>query len=217
MAIVTRGRVLRGATGTTIKGEQATERESVARVVTREVIDAHVQAKEILARAEKRAEGVMAKARADATHAVSRAVADAREEEVAKLSAGFLALRRREDARAEGDLDRAIQLATVLAERLLGAALEARPERIVDLARSALADARGARKVVIEAHPLDADALRSNLEAVGLPKDAVEIRSNSEHSRGSLSLQTDLGNLDARLRPQLERLASALRIALHRP
>jgi flagellar biosynthesis/type III secretory pathway protein FliH len=42
----------------------------------------------------------------------------------------------------------------------------------------------------------------------------VDIRADPLLSRGSLRIHTNLGNLDAQLTPQLERLAKALRDAL---
>jgi flagellar biosynthesis/type III secretory pathway protein FliH len=42
----------------------------------------------------------------------------------------------------------------------------------------------------------------------------ASITSDATLERGSLRLHTDLGTIDAQLRPQLERLAAALRDAL---
>ena len=215
MAIVTRGRVVPQA------GDASalpfSETVASPRRVPREVVDAHDAARAILARAEETAKELVSQARAAASDAVALASEEARQAEVAKLTALFLALRQREEARAEVDLERAINLAVMLSERLVGAALEVRPERIVEMARRALEEARGARKVTITAHPLDAEALRSKLEELGFSKGALEIRTDLDLSRGSLSLHTDLGSLDARLNPQLDRLAAALRDALRAP
>jgi flagellar biosynthesis/type III secretory pathway protein FliH len=42
----------------------------------------------------------------------------------------------------------------------------------------------------------------------------VDVVENAELARGSLCVHTDLGTLDAKLTPRLERLAAALRDAL---
>jgi flagellar biosynthesis/type III secretory pathway protein FliH len=42
----------------------------------------------------------------------------------------------------------------------------------------------------------------------------VEVRDDAALSRGELRLHTDLGTIDARIAPRLERLADALRDAL---
>ena len=46
------------------------------------------------------------------------------------------------------------------------------------------------------------------------PVQSIEIREDPALGRGELRLQTDLGNIDARLAPRFERLAAALRDAL---
>jgi flagellar biosynthesis/type III secretory pathway protein FliH len=43
-----------------------------------------------------------------------------------------------------------------------------------------------------------------------LSNDSVSIEARDELARGDLVLRTDLGTLDARLKPQLQRLADAL-------
>jgi len=155
-------------------------------------------------------------AKAAAAGVANAAATEAREAEEAKLAGHYLRLKRDEDRRAEIDLDRAISLAVVLAERLLGEALERDPAHVVALARQALTEARGARRVVIDACPLDAEALQRHLVQGGFAPHTVEVRTDPALSRGDLRLTTSLGNLDAQLRPQLERLASALRDALQR-
>jgi flagellar biosynthesis/type III secretory pathway protein FliH len=201
MSVVTRGRVVRGESGAQTRTAAMPRRRGPR--VCREELEARACAAEIVREAERAAAGV-----------AERAARDAREAETAKLAAQFLALRAAEEARAERDLDRAIELAVVLAERIVGSAVERDPALLVPLARQALAEARGARKRRIEAHPADAAALAAQLGDLG---GDIVIEPNEELSRGSLVVHTDLGKLDARLTPQLQRLAVALREALGGP
>lgn len=228
MAIVTRGRVVPQAEDASAlpfsaTACAATERvgaaspRPIARRIPAEIVDAHASAREIVARAEDRAKELIADARKAASNVAALAADEAGQAEVAKLAAAFIALRNREELRAEADTTRAIDLAVMLAERLVGAALEVHPERIAEMAKRALEEARGARKVTIAAHPLDVEALRSKVEELKLLHGALEIGVDPALSRGSLSLHTDLGSLDARLNPQLDRLAAALRDALRAP
>jgi len=166
------------------------------RVVPPVVMDAHLGAADVTDRARARA------------YQEARALADS------ELAAHYLALRKREEARAEGDLDRTVGLAVILAERLIGETRRMDRHLIMQMAHAALAEARGARRVIIEACPLDLDELRANVSTFGFAPDCIEVRANPELASGSLLLQTDLGSLDARLSPQLERLAVALRHAL---
>ena len=119
-------------------------------------------------------------------------------------------LHRADERRAERDLDRAVDLARLLAERLIGRAIDLNPEGVVELARKSLLETRGAKKITIDANPNDKTTLISHLDLLGMDK-SILVRENLELARGSLILHTDLGTLDARLTPQLERLASALR------
>jgi flagellar biosynthesis/type III secretory pathway protein FliH len=186
--------------------------------LAREAVDAHLLAQRLVEAAQREAEAILAQARENAAQIAANAAEDARQVEHAKLAALYVALRVEDERREERDLDRAIGLARVLAERLLGEALEADPARVVALARQALIEARGAIPTVIEASPLDADALRSQLVALGLgnglAKSALDVKIDPQLPRGSLRVHTNLGTLDVQLAPQLERLAKALRDAL---
>jgi flagellar biosynthesis/type III secretory pathway protein FliH len=130
---------------------------------------------------------------------------------MANIAAAYLLLKRREDQMLETSLDRTTELAVALAERLIGGALELTPEIIAAMASRALSDAKGAKKARIEANPIDVDALREHTVSLG---ESIVIEPNAGLARGSLVLHTDLGTIDARLTPQLERLARALRDAL---
>jgi flagellar assembly protein FliH/type III secretion protein L len=146
--------------------------------------------------------------------ALAKAATDAEEAARTAWASAWLALRAAEETRATRDLDRTVELASLLAERLLGEALRLDPARIALLARQALAEARGARRVEIEAHPGDVAELASHLAELGLPDAAVTIVPQVDLARGSLRLHTDVGSIDAALPLRLERLARALRDAL---
>lgn len=222
MSVVTRGRVIRGAPqAVVVRGPADPRPEAPKRALEsrgsrrpKGEVEGHLIGQRIIEVAREKAAAIVAKAAEEATAAVAAAVAEAREAEQAKLAALYLALRADEERRAERDLDRTISLAIVLAERLLGQALDQNPVHVTALARQALAEARGARRVTIEAHPLDAAVLQSHLEVVATGEASVEVRVNGELGRGSLRVHTNLGTLDAELTPQLERLAKALREAL---
>jgi len=211
---LTRARIIPSATPVTQAEPLATLSPATHRRVAREVVAARDHAEKIVAEARACADALLAEARAAAEGVARAAAAEARAEEEAKLAALYLAMKEQEERRAEADLDRAIALAVLLSERLLGEELERDPQRVVGLARQALSEARGARRAVIDASPLDAEALQQHLVDVGFGPTAVEIRADAALTRGSLRLSTPLGNLDAQLRPQLERLARALRDTL---
>jgi flagellar assembly protein FliH/type III secretion protein L len=177
------------------------------RRLAHEEFAARQQAEAILAAAE-------ASAQATRLDAAKHGEADAREGARAELAAAWIALRAAEDQRAARDLDRAIDLAVLLSERLLGEALAVDPTRIAAIARQVLAEARGVRRIRIEVAPGDADGLASRLAELGLPDGSIGIEVAHDLARGSLRMHTDLGIIDAPLTLRLERLARALRDAL---
>jgi flagellar biosynthesis/type III secretory pathway protein FliH len=184
------------------------------RVVPREELEARAAATAIIEAAKAEAVAILDRARAEVADVAAKARREAIAEEHAKLSAAWLALRAREERREEVDLDRAVKLSAVLTERLIGHALSTDPTTVVHLARTTLAEARGARRATIQANPADAEVLGRHISSVGMPEGTVDIVSDETLPRGSLVVQTELGTVDARLRPQLERLAAALREAL---
>lgn len=181
-----------------------------ASIVPSAVVDGHERARQIVAAAEARARELIASAEAELERLKAEARRLGRELSLAELSAQALALSRAEAARDERALARSTELARLLAERLLGEALELEPARVVSLARAALAEARGARSITVVAHPDDVPELerafaRGELERV------TRLVPNPERGRGSLRLETEIGVLDAELSVQLDRLVAALR------
>jgi flagellar biosynthesis/type III secretory pathway protein FliH len=184
------------------------------RRIAREEMEARLAAERVEQDARARADAIVADAHARAVPLAEEARAAAREEAQAQGAAQWLLLRQKEGARIDASEPRAIELAVILAERLLGTALELEPARIASLAHGVLAEARGARRATIDAHPVDAAALREHLQTAGLDPRSVDVRDDPALARGALRLHTDVGIIDAQLAPRLERLAAALRDAL---
>ena len=208
---MTRARVIPGAAGRPLVEPQPSG--SLVRRVAREQLEAQQHAEQLLAEARQQSEAIVAEARARAQSVAAEAAREAAEVEQAKLAAVLLALRDREEREAEAGLDRSVQLATVLAERLLGESLRVDPQTVAKLARQALVEAQGARTVRIDAHPDDVLGLQQHLALLQIAQ-VASISPDATLQRGSLRLHTDLGTIDAQLGPQLERLARALRDAL---
>jgi flagellar biosynthesis/type III secretory pathway protein FliH len=185
--------------------------EAARKRIAREEVEAHLAADRILAEARVRAAELIDAARAEAAGLAGEARRALAEEADAKLAARWLLLRREEQRQLEQGGDRVITLAIALAERLLDASLELGPERIVALARRVITEAGGARRAVVEAHPLDAETLRAHLTEAAFDLQSIEVRDSPTLARGELRLHTDVGIIDARLAPRFHRLAAALR------
>lgn len=210
-----RARVVRASHAATVAPILApTTGAQQRRRIAREEVEAHLAAERILAEARAEADALVARAREEAARGAADAARVAGEEARARVVAQWARLLDAQRAKLERDVDRIVAVAVALAERLLGASLELDPSRIATLARGVVAEARGARRATIEAHPIDGRALREHLAAAGLDPHAFDVRDDESLARGALRLHTDVGVIDAQLAPRLERLAAALRDAL---
>ncbi len=209
-----RGRVLKADSGSDVKTLPRLPVPRHARVVPRVVLDAHEEAARLLADARARARAIVEEAELAVRDVRFRAEVEGRADGVAKVAAHALALARHEARAAERQLDELVELARLLAERLLGEALALEPERVVAIARQALGEARGARRIQIVAQPDDAAILKRDLAELGVDATLVSIEIDEGRRRGDLRLVTDIGILDAELAPQIGRLAAKLRETL---
>ncbi len=186
----------------------------LSRVLPPVVVDAADQARKTVDRAEAQAETLLAAARDEAQALRARAAEEGRADGAAALAQRTLALAVKERQMDDHELDRLVDLARLLAERLLGEALRVDPSRVTALAKQALAEAQGARRIEIAAHPDDVPLLERELDLAGADA-VVRIAPDPSRDRGALRFETDLGTLDAELAPQLDRLAKKLRAALN--
>jgi flagellar biosynthesis/type III secretory pathway protein FliH len=210
-----KGRVIRGSASAAARNVKTDGiGEPRGRVVPRVLVDAARDAADRVNRADQKARAVIDDAERAALSIREKARAEGRDEGAAELAAAWVRLRNEQAARDARDLDRTVDLARAMAERLLGEALRLDPTTIVAVARQALASARQARRIAVKAHPADAEALRRDLGALGLEQVAIEIHADETRPRGSLLFETDLGFLDADLPLQLDRLARSLRNGL---
>jgi flagellar biosynthesis/type III secretory pathway protein FliH len=216
--MMSRGRVLtreQAAEATPLRRLALPERGlPFGRVVPKALVDASAEAARLLAKARVEAQALVAAAERRAADLKLLAEAEARAEASAKLAAHALALATHEAKADERALDRTVALARLLAERLLGASLAVAPEQVVALARQALGEARGARRLAIVAHPEDAELLSQALPSLGVALETLRVVPDGARTRGSLRIETDIGVLDADLAPQLDRLALRLRETL---
>jgi flagellar biosynthesis/type III secretory pathway protein FliH len=162
----------------------------------------------------RRASAILADAERRASEIRASAVLAGRAEGLAEVAALSMALRDREARADDVALDRVVELSRLLAERLLGRALRADPAEIAALASQALAEAGGARKVEIHANPEDLPLLRSATATFDPAGRVHAVIADESLARGDLRLNTELGMIDARLGPELARLAERLREAL---
>jgi flagellar assembly protein FliH len=182
-----------------------------SRIIARPIAEAKVEARALLDRARDEAQQILSRAEATANDLILQHNARARADALCLVVGEALELRKRQAELVNRVLDRSVDFATLLAERLLGEELALAPERVRALARQALTEAAGARHAIIVAHPRDASELRAGLNSLGSLLDSIGIEDDAELSRGHIRVETELGVIEADLRGQLERLANQLR------
>jgi flagellar assembly protein FliH len=180
------------------------------------------QAAAVLAAARVEAEQIAAAAHAEG-HAAGAAAAreEARAEIDAALSSLEVAAREVLDVREEL-LElverRAAELSVDIAEKIVGAALDVRPELVLDACGAVLRRTIRRDGLVLEVNPDDLELVRSGLtELASRLGDLGRVEAVGERrvARGGCILRTAEGEIDATLAAQLERaretIANALR------
>jgi flagellar assembly protein FliH len=181
------------------------------RIIARSIAEARLEARALLDRARDEAQQILSRAEAAANDLILQQNARARADALCLVVGEALELRKRQAELVNSVLDRSVDFATLLAERLLGEELALAPERVRALARQALTEAAGARHAIVVAHPRDAAELRSGLHSLGSLLDSIGIEDDDTLARGHIRVETELGVIEADLRGQLTRLATQLR------
>lgn len=209
-----RGRILRAPVEAAVMRPPHAAELPLGRRLSRAEVEAAERAALVLEAATRRASALLADAQQHANEIRAGAVEEGRARGLAETAALSMALRQRETQSAELALDRVVELARLLAERLLGHALRASPAEIAALASQALAEAGGARRIELHANPGDVPLLQSATAAFDPDGRVHAVIADESLARGDLRLNTELGMIDARLGPELVRLAERLREAL---
>ncbi|MEI9952110.1 MAG: hypothetical protein WDO74_24775 [Pseudomonadota bacterium] len=180
----------------------------------REVLEAAERARALIAAAEAHA----AKLTSDAERAVAeihlrnRSSRGCRRPKSRCAPSHFASTRPAPDERA---LDRSVELARLLAERLLGESLRVAPEQGD---RPGPPSARRSARRAAH-HPGRSPGRRETARVFAANARlrrgrGVQLRPDPARSRGNLRIETEIGVLDAELAPQLERLSLKLRESL---
>jgi flagellar assembly protein FliH len=114
----------------------------------------------------------------------------------------------------------AIDLAMRIAEKTLGATIEAKPEHVVDVVRGGLRRLLERDRVIVLVNPEDMELVR---EATGDLKASLggigelDVQAERRVARGGAIVRTQTGEVDGRLDTQLERARETLLEALKAP
>ena len=160
---VPRGRVIRRVPRGSVVPVRPIDAPRPMGTLMKEVVArASVDASERLAAAERRARAIVEEAEETASVVRTTAHDEGQKAGAAELAAAWIKLQKEEGRREERDLERTIDLARAMAERLVGESIDLAPEKIRAIARQVLSSARQARRIVIRAHPDDAVVLEGD-------------------------------------------------------
>lgn len=184
-----------------------------SRVVPAEVFDARAQSARIVEDARTRAQELLANARTEAERLLADARRLGREEGVARAAALLTEAAGIRDHALAGAEKEAVKLALAATKRIVGEEIALAPERIADIVGDVLTRARRAQRVVVRAHPDDArtlESLRDRVASRGAGACSFAIEADASITRGGCVIETDVGELDARIEVKLDALARAL-------
>jgi flagellar assembly protein FliH len=179
------------------------------------------QAADVLATARAEADAIRETARQEGfTIGYQAGMAAARQEMAPSadaLSAAYAALDAERANAADAAELHAVELALRLAEKTLAAAIEARPEHVVDVVRGGLRRLMERDRVVVLVHPEDLETVRAaigELKATLGGIGELDVQAERRVARGGAIVRTAAGEVDGRLDTQLERAREVLFAAL---
>lgn len=192
--------------------QNATPLVSRARVVRAEVLDDLEAIDEEITELRGRAEQLVEQAEADAQSTREQARQEGRKEGLEECMENLAAARaeyREVRQRAEQDM---VELAFEVARRIIGHAIDVKPEVIRDIVGEALMGARGREEITVRIHPRDHDQVQEVRNDYARELDGVPVyfEADSSLERGGCIIETESGRIDARLETQLQVLREAL-------
>lgn len=122
-------------------------------------------------------------------------------------------LRADAETTADGVEAEAVRLAVAIAEKVVAAAIELEPERVLDTVRGALRAVVERERIVIGVNPADLDLVRCAIGEVSASLGGIEhldVQEDRRVDRGGVVVRTLVGELDARVATKLDRAAALL-------
>ena len=212
MTIIGRARIVSDAQGATpLSDPTVPDLPQGPRVVRRELLEAREKGARIVRDAERRAAEILEHARHDAAAIETDLRRLALEDAQTQLAAAWIALRAGQARTDRDHAERTLAIARLLAERLLRSQLELDPSRLVPVAREAIAQFWGAQSITGRGCPADLSVLRAHVDALGVPPASLDLVEDPDRAPGALLIRTRIGELDADLALQLDRLVESLR------
>jgi flagellar assembly protein FliH len=177
------------------------------------------QARSLVAAAEAEADRIRSQAHAEGFAAGRE---DARQELAPTAHAigeALVAVRALEADMADRLEPQAVELALLVAERVVSGALAVQPERLLDIVRGALRTIVDRERVTVFVHPEDLTLMRDGITDItgslgGV--EHIEVQEERRVGRGGAIVRTSFGEVDARVEEKLARAREAMHEELSR-
>jgi flagellar assembly protein FliH len=122
-------------------------------------------------------------------------------------------IRAREDDFLRAAERSAVELALAIAEKIVGAAVSARPETVLEVVAGALLRTAARHRLVIEVNPEDLELVSESAEGLAARLGGVQrldVVAERRIERGGCIVRTEEGEIDARIGSQLHRLGELM-------
>ncbi len=113
----------------------------------------------------------------------------------------------------------AIELALMLAGKILAGAFQARPELVVEIVQAALRRLSDRRRITVLVNPADLELVKTavgELTAPGSGVESCDLQSDERVALGSAIVRTGEGEVDASVHAQLERAREVVTMTLQK-
>ena len=130
------------------------------------------------------------------------------------LAAALAANEEAAEELADASERRAVELALMIADKILASSLELQPELIVDVVAGALRRVSTPQHVTLQLNPGDLDLVRGSIEQLAdgpSVLERLEVVGERRIPRGGCVLQTTEGEIDGQISEQLARTGEVLR------
>jgi len=176
-----------------------------------------VDAADVLAAAHAEADAIRALAHAEGLAAGREAALAELQPAAAALEEGARRLGEESAAVAERLELQAVELGLLLAEKIVGAAVAADPELVVEAVRGALRGLVERERVTVLVHPDDLELVRGAMGGLVATLGGIEhaeVQAERRVGRGGAVVRTPEGDVDARVETKLERARDVVEAAL---
>ena len=190
----------------------ATNKSGAGSITKRQIVDARVEARRIVAQAETEAAEVRQDAESIARESRETAYREGSESAMIEWHSLLLEAREQRDQALAGVERDVLRLAVKIAEKILGRELQHDKEAVVDIVATALRQARRNEMIVLRVNPTDLPVIeqhRQRFEQAGRNQ-FLDIVPDPAVSVGGCMIESESGSIDAQLETQLRVLERAL-------